>query len=107
MAGTAFVLVRSVLANPEDREAFNHWYETDHYPLIFSKVPDVTQAWRFWSRAEPAVHYALGEFANMTELQRAASSDGFKHVVADYDRTWGPRVTRTRDIIEKVHHFSR
>jgi hypothetical protein len=39
MKGTAFVLVRSVLANPDDRETFNHWYQTDHYPLIFSKVP--------------------------------------------------------------------
>jgi hypothetical protein len=41
----------------------------------------------------PAVHYAPGEVSNVGELQRAASSDGFKHVIADDDRIWGGRVT--------------
>jgi len=36
MEGTAFILVRSVVANPDDRKAFDHWYHTDHIPLIFS-----------------------------------------------------------------------
>jgi hypothetical protein len=107
MQGTAFILIRSVVANPDDRETFDRWYGTDHLPLIFSKVPEVRNNWRFWSRSDPTVHYSLGEFPSMNDLQRAASSEGFKHVIADYDRTWGPRVTRTRDIMEKVQHFSR
>jgi hypothetical protein len=50
---------------------------------------------------------SLGEFSNMSELQQAASSEGFKYAMADYDRAWGTRVTRTRDILEKVQYFSR
>ena len=107
MEGTAFILVRSVVANPDDRKPFDHWYHTDHIPLIFSKVANVNRAWRFWSKSDPAIHYALGEFSNMSELQQAASSEGFKYAIADYDRAWGTRVTRTRDILEKVQHFSR
>jgi hypothetical protein len=108
MQGAAFLLVRSMVLDPADREGFDRWYATDHCPLIFSKLPSVTQAWRFWSRSDPAVHYTLGEFPNLGELRQAASSEGFKHVIADYDRVWGARVvTRTREVIEKVQHFGR
>ena len=107
MEGTAFVLVRSVVAKPDDRKPFDNWYQTDHFPLVFSKIANVNQAWRFWSKSDPAVHYTLSEFSNMSELQRAASSEGFKYIVADYDPARGTRVTRTRDILEKVQHFSR
>jgi hypothetical protein len=68
----------------------------------------VSQGWRFWSHSDPSVHYALGEFPDINELRRAASSEEFKFVIADYDRAWGSKgVTRTRDIIEKVQHLSR
>ena len=107
MQGAAFILVRSVVPNPDDRKPFDHWYETDHLPLILSKI-NMTQGWRFWSRRDPSVHYALGEFSDMNELRRAASSQDFKFLIADYDRVWESRgVTRTRDIIEKMQHLSR
>jgi hypothetical protein len=38
MKGTAFILIRlirSVVANPGDRQLFDHWYQTDHIPIIF------------------------------------------------------------------------
>ena len=107
MQGTAFILVRSVVPNPGDRKAFDHWYETDHLPLILSKI-NMTQGWRFWSHSDPSVHYALGEFSDVNELRRAASSQDFKFLIADYDRVWESRgVTRTRDVIEKMQHLSR
>jgi len=107
MQGTAFILVRSVVPSANDRKPFNHWYETDHLPLILSKI-NMTQGWRFWSHSDPSVHYVLGEFPDMNELRRATSSEGFKFVIADYDRVWSSRgVTRTRDIIEKVQQLSR
>jgi hypothetical protein len=44
----------------------------------------------------------------MNELRRAASSQDFKFLIADYDRVWESRgVTRMRDIIEKMQHLSR
>jgi hypothetical protein len=107
MQGTAFILVRSVAPNPDDRKSFDHWYETDHLPLILSKI-NMTQGWRFWSHNDPSVHYALGEFRDMDELRRAAGSEDFKSLILDYDRVWGSRgVTRTRDIIEKMQHLRR
>ena len=46
--------------------------------------------------------------SDMNELRRAASSEDFKFLIADYDRVWGLRgVTRTRDIIEKMQHLGR
>jgi hypothetical protein len=105
MQGTAFILIRSVVPNADDRKAFDHWYQTDHLPLAVAKV-NITQAWRFQN--DPSVHYALGEFSDIDELHRASSSDGFKFLIADYDRVWGSKgVTRTRDIIEKVQHLRR
>ena len=96
MEGTAFILVRSVVANPDDRKAFDHWYHTDHIPLIFSKVANVNRAWRFWSKSDPAIHYSLGEFSKMSELQRAAmlpsspyegpSSDSGEHTFSSGSR---------------------
>jgi hypothetical protein len=69
---------------------------------------NMTQGWRFWSHSDPSVHYALGEFSDMNELRRAASSQDFKFLIADYDRVWESRgVTRTRDVIEKMQHLSR
>jgi len=107
MQGTVFILIRSVVPNADDRKEFDHWYATDHLPLIGSKM-SITQGWRFWSKTDPSVHYALMEFPNMDELRRSTSSDGFKTLLAEYDRVWGSRgVTRTRDIIEKVQHFVR
>jgi hypothetical protein len=44
MQGTAFILIRSVVANPGDRQLFDHWYQTDHISIIFSKIASVNQA---------------------------------------------------------------
>ena len=106
MQGTAYILVRSVVPNPDDRKAFDHWYETDHMPLLISKFPEVRNAWRFWSTVDPSVHYSFGEFDDMNALRAAAQSEAFKFVLADYDRNWASKgVTRTRDVMEKVQHL--
>ena len=107
MEGSAFVLVRSVVANPDDRKPFDQWYQTDHIPLVFAKIENVNRIWRFWSKSDPSIHYSLSEFADIGEFERAAGSEGFKYIVADYDRAWGARVTRTRDLLEKVQYCSR
>jgi hypothetical protein len=57
---------------------------------------------------DPSVHYAFGEFADMDALRQTMRSEGFKFLLADYDRVWSSRgVTRTRDILEKVQHLAR
>jgi hypothetical protein len=107
MRGAAFILIRSVVSNADDRKEFDHWYETYHLPLVLSKI-NIVQGWRFWSHSDRSLHYAFVEFSHMESLRQAAGSDDFKFLLADYDRAWGSRgVTRTRDIIEKVQHLGR
>jgi hypothetical protein len=107
MKGTAYILIRSVVPSPDDRKAFEHWYATDHFPLVLSKI-NITQGWRFWSHSDPSIRYALVEFSDMNELRRATSSEDFKFLIADYDRVWSSRgISRTRDIIERMQHLSR
>ena len=36
------------------------------------------------------------------DLEAGMKSEGFKELVADYDRTWPTGVTRTRDILDLV-----
>ena len=106
MQGTAYILVRSVVPNPDDRKPFDHWYETNHLPRIIAIFPGLLNAWRFWSRIDLSVHYAFGEFADVNAARRAAESDGLRVVLADYDRNWEAKgVTRTRDIIERFQHL--
>jgi hypothetical protein len=39
----------------------------------------------------------------MNALRAAPQSEGFKFVLADYDRNWAAKsVARTRDVMEKV-----
>ncbi len=48
------------------------------------------------------MHYAVYQFADMARLDAGMKSEGFKELVADYDRTWPAGVARTRDILTLV-----
>jgi hypothetical protein len=61
------------------------------------------RAWRCWSRTDPAVHYAYYEFADVAEAEALIGSDKIKPLVADFDRVWGNRVSRRREVLEIVH----
>jgi hypothetical protein len=58
------------------------------------------RAWRCWSRTDPAVHYAFYEFADLARAQAVLGSPELQALVAEFDRVWEARVTRTRDILE-------
>jgi hypothetical protein len=61
-------------------------------------------------RQQVAVIVTLGNTASAlaAKLRQTMSSEGFKFLLADYDRVWSSRgVTRTRDILEKVQHLAR
>ena len=94
----ACLMVRSVVADAALRDKFDHWYSTDHLAWALD-VFRAQKAWRYWSRVDDGVHYAIYEFADMERLDAALKSEGFKELVADYDRTWPAGVTRTRDIL--------
>jgi hypothetical protein len=100
-ANKAYFMVRSVVANEADRAKFDHWYGSHHLPLAMEKFR-CEKGWRFWSRADPSVHYAMYQFHDMAALsERIDSADFKKTLVEDYNNAW-PNVTRTRDLIENV-----
>lgn len=99
-ANKAYFMVRAQVADPADRQAFDHWYATHYVPMAMDRFR-CEKGWRFRSRSDPSVHYALYQFADMATLRARLDGPGFKELVADFDRAW-PQVPRTRDLIEAV-----
>jgi len=58
-----------------------------------------------WGRTDPAVHYAFYEFADLAEAQAATGSAKIAPLVADFDRIWGNRVPRRREILAIVQEM--
>jgi hypothetical protein len=99
-ANKAYFMVRAEVPSESDRAKFDQWYGTHHLPLAMDKF-QAEKGWRFWSRSDHSVHYALYQFKDMATLRDCLNSPGFKLLVADFDQAW-PRVTRSRDLIEVV-----
>ena len=100
----AYFMVRSMVDEPL-RQKFDHWYSTHHLPMALNDFK-AEKSWRFWSKPDPGVHYAVYEFAEMAKLDAALKSDAFKALVADYDKAWPSGVTRTRDMMTMVEERS-
>jgi hypothetical protein len=101
MSGKAYFMVRAEIAEPGDRAAFDAWYETEHLPDAVAKF-GAERGWRCWSALEPTVHYAFYEFPDVTKAKAILDSSGLPTLIADFDKAWGKRVTRSREIIEVV-----
>jgi hypothetical protein len=91
----AYFMVRSVVEGPLLQE-FDQWYSRHHLPMALADFK-AEKCWRFWSAAEPGVHYAVYRFPDMARLDAALVSAAFKGLVADFDRAWPSGVTRSRD----------
>jgi hypothetical protein len=92
-------MVRAVVADPSDRPGFDRWYETEHLPDAVARF-GARRGWRCWSRIDASVHYAFYEFDDLAPAQAVLDSPELRTLVAEFDRAWGARVTRTRDLIE-------
>jgi hypothetical protein len=57
------------------------------------------------SRTEPFVHYAFYEFADVADAQAATDPDKSAPLIADFDRVWGDRAPRRREIMEMVQQM--
>src|SRR6266478_7601572 len=97
----SYLVVRAEVPDVADRAPFERWYATDHLPLAI-KTFAAQRGWRGWSRSDPAVHYVFYEFADVGEAEALIGSDKIKPLVADFDRVWGNRVSRQREILEVV-----
>jgi hypothetical protein len=105
MAGKAFLVVRSVVADPSLREKFDHWYSTDHLPRAVAGL-GAEKGWRLWSETDADVHCAVYRFTDLSRLRKGMASAPFKALVADYDRTWPAGVTRTREILSLAEEIA-
>lgn len=97
----ALFMVRAEVKDAGDREAFDRWYRDEHLPDAI-KAFRAQRGWRAWSRNEPGLHYAFYEFESLDRLQSATRPDVLRELIAEFDRVWGDRVTRSRDMIEIV-----
>jgi hypothetical protein len=103
MAKTLLV-VRAELSDPAERARFDHWYATDHLPWAL-RAFGARRGWRCWSRTEPAVHFAFYEFDDAQQAEAGTAPDRIAPLVADFDRVWGNRVTRRRELLELVQEL--
>ncbi len=94
----AYFVVRAVVADPADRAAFDRWYRTEHLPDAL-KAFKAESAMRGWSTADPSVHMAFYRFESESAARAIGGSDAIKGLIAEFDRSWGDRVVRTRDIL--------
>ncbi len=96
----AYLAVRAEVPEAE-RARFDHWYATDHLPWALRTFAAL-RAWRCWSRTDPALHIAFYEFDSVEAAQATQTAEATKALVADFDRVWGGRVTRRREVLEMV-----
>jgi hypothetical protein len=99
-ANKAYFMLRAEVANDADRAKFDQWYGGHHVPLAMAYFK-AEKASRFWSRIEPAVHYAMYQFPDMATLRALVEAPAFKPLVEDFNQAW-PDVPRSRDLIEAV-----
>ena len=95
---TAYLIVRATV-DARDKAAFDEWYETDHLPAAHHAFGSL-KAWRGWCDNDPNLHFAFYEFATLSDAQALLKSAALKGQVADFDRTWEGRVTRTRETVQ-------
>ncbi len=99
MVAEAYLMVCAVVAEAADRPAFDRSYEAEHLPDAVARF-GAERGWRCWSWTDPSVHYAFYEFGNVERARSVLASPELQALVAEFDRAWGARVTRTRDVLE-------
>jgi hypothetical protein len=99
----AHFIVRAQVTD-SDKEAFDRWYNDEHLPQAIAALHPL-RAWRGWSEVDPLIHYAAYEFREPAELEAVLGSDTLKGFIAEFDRVWGTRVSRTREVVfpRQVH----
>lgn len=94
----AWLVVRATVADPADRARFDQWYRDEHLPDAV-KAFGVTTAWRGWSQQDPSVHCAHYRFGSLAALEAVTNGPVIRELVAEFDRVWGTKVVRTREVL--------
>ncbi|HSG76852.1 MAG TPA: hypothetical protein VLA30_12030 [Burkholderiales bacterium] len=97
---SALFIVRAQV-DPSVRDAFDRWYRDEHLPDAL-KAFKAKRAWRGWSDTDASVHYAFYEFEDLARARAIPGSAEIKALIAEFDRMWGNKVTRARDVVDVV-----
>ena len=93
---TAYLIVQAEV--PEsDRAAFDRWYAEEHLPDAKAAF-SVRHAFRGWS--DDGAHLAFYAFADLAAAEKATKSEAIAALIAEFDRVWQDRVTRTRRVVD-------
>lgn len=103
---SAFFIVRAQIADAALKDDFDRWYRDEHLPDAL-KAFGAQSAWRGWSELDATLHYAVYEFDDPARARAIPSSDAMKGLVAEFDRAWGDKVKRSRDIVRVVQKIGR
>lgn len=98
---TACLIVRAQVPDTSTRESFDRWYQDVHLPEALEAFR-ARRAWRGWSDVDASMHYAVYEFDDVAAARAIQESDALKRLVADFDRTWGDRIKRRREIVDVI-----
>ena len=98
---TAYFVVRAQVIDAAVKDAFDRLYQNEHLSDALEEF-QARRAWRGWSALDPSVHYAYYEFADLARAQAIPGSAAIKRLAAEFDRAWGDKVTRSRDIVQAV-----
>jgi len=98
---TACFIVRAQVIDATVEDDFDRWYQNEHLPDAV-KAFGARRAWRGWSDVDASVHYAFYEFDDPARARAIPGSDALKRLVAEFDRAWGDKVKRSRDIVEAI-----
>ena len=98
----AFFFVRSTVADPAKRTAFDKWYQNDFWPDAVRSFR-VEKAWRIWSLTDPAVHQAVYQFDDEAALDRAMEEE-VPRLIEQFVRDW-PDVPRVRETFVLAQEF--
>ena len=99
---SAIFIVRSIVADPAKRSAFDEWYQNELLPDAVRSFR-VKKAWRFWSLTDPAVHQATYQFDDEAALDRAMKEE-VPRLIAKFVRDW-PDVPRIRESFVIAQEF--
>jgi hypothetical protein len=95
---TAHLIARAEVPSVDDRAEFDRWYEEEHLPQAAAAFQPI-RAWRGWSTVDPTVHYAFYEYPDLSRVQEVLGSDALKGLIAEFDRVWGTRARRVREVV--------
>ena len=101
---SAFFIVRAQVVDLAVKEAFDRWYRDEHLPDAV-KAFGATGAWRGWSDLDPSVRYAYYEFEDVAKARAVPGSQAIKPLIAEFDRLWGEKVVRTREVVSVVQRI--